>query len=234
MGTDIIIALANDSRFNYAELRYALRSIEKNLTGYRDIYLIGEKPGWVQNVIHIKQKDTSRKQYSIYNKFMTAAKTESVSKNFLRWDDDVYLLEKMHVDDVKDWHGGTLAHWSHLNINMMYRNVIRNTLKLFPEGYYYDIHAPRRFNKLKYQQLVKYPWGTQELLTKSTYFNSVESNPVEMKDPKRHRELFMSTSGKIGQEDGKLLRDLFSKPCKYETDYKALSNTASSLAQTSG
>lgn len=104
MGTDIIIALANDSRFNYAELRYALRSIEKNLTGYRDIYLIGEKPGWVQNVIHIKQKDTSRKQYSIYNKFMTAAKTESVSKNFLRWDDDVYLLEKMHVDDVKDWY----------------------------------------------------------------------------------------------------------------------------------
>jgi hypothetical protein len=217
MGIDIIIALAADKRTNYYELRMTLRSIENNLTGYRDIYLIGEKPVWITNVIHIPVNDIHhRKQFSIFRKFMVAAKTESVSDNFIRWDDDVYLLKTLNVSGIKDWYEGTLKEWSVKNINSLYRNVVKNTLQLFPDGLYYDVHAPRIFNKEKYRELNKYNWSATELLTKSTYFNSIKGEPVEMKDPKRNKGLFYSTSGKIRNDDNKMLKELFSNPSKYE------------------
>lgn len=214
--TDIIIALANDKQNNYYELRMALRSIDKNLTGHRDIYLIGEKPGWVTNVNHIPQKDTSRKQYSIYNKFMTAANSENVTENFIRWDDDVYLLEPLDVSGIKDWHEGTLKEWSIKNVSSLYRNVIKNTLKLFPDGLYYDVHAPRVFNKEKYREMSKYDWVRTEYLTKSTYFNMVQAAPVPMADPKINKGLFMSTGSKIGRDQNKILKEMFSTSSKYE------------------
>lgn len=229
---DIIIALKLDRTFQ--ELRYALRSIETHLTGYRDIYLFGAKPSWVQNVIHIRHGDqTQRKQLNIYKKFLAAANTESVSENFIRWDDDVYLLNPMDVSEIKDWHGGTLKHWSELNINTLYRNVIKNTLQIFPDGLYYDIHAPRVFNKEKYKELEKYPWLRKEILTKSTYFNHVQSAPVEMKDPKRHKDLFYSTNN-LSHEDEKMLRNLFPNPSRYEADNKANAKATSGMAEATG
>jgi hypothetical protein len=232
MSKDIIIAQANEKASNYYELRMTLRSIAQNLTGYRDIYLIGEKPSWVQGIVHIPAKDIfQRKQLSIYRKFLIAAQTESVSDNFIRWDDDVYLLQPFNTSEIKDWHDGTLKDWTQKNINLMYRNVIKNTMKLFPDGLYYDIHAPRIFNKEKYRELEKYKWITTELLTKSTYFNGIDANPVQMRDPKSETGIFHSTNGKLKPSDLRII-ERFEKPCKYEADNIANSKTASSLAET--
>ena len=216
MGIDIIIALANNRITNYYDLRMALRSIDKHLTGHGNIYLIGDKPGWVKNVIHIPKTDTTRKQYSIYNKFLTAANNESVSDNFIRWDDDVYLLELLDVSGIKDWYEGTLKEWSIKNINTLYRNVVKNTMKLFPDGLYYDVHAPRIFNKEKYREMSKYDWARNEYLTKSTYFNMVQADPVPMPDPKKEKGLFMSSGEKQKPEENKVLREMFCKPSKFE------------------
>lgn len=232
MGIDIAIPLARDKQTNYLELRMTLRSIEKNLTGYRDIYIIGEKPSWVNNIIHIACPDIlGRKQYNIYKKFMTAAETESVSDNFIRWDDDVYLLQSLDTSNIKDWHDGTLKDWSYKNINSLYRTVIKNTLNIFPDGLYYDIHAPRVFNKEKYRELNKYNWTRTEYLTKSMYFNHNESDPVPMKDPKRHKGLFYSTSGRMDPETNKMFKELFPNPCKYEADNNPNAKAASSVAE---
>ena len=217
---DIIIALANDKINNYAELRLTLRSIDKNFSGYGDIYLIGSHiPSWVHNIIHIKQEDIfNRKQLSIYKKFLSAANTESVSPDFLRWDDDVYLLEPLHSSQIKDWHEGTLDEWAKKNVNLMYGNAIRNTLKIFPDGLYYDVHAPRKFNKERYKELERYEPHRKEILTKSTYFNHVGGDPVYMKDPKTERGLFYATN-KLGSNDIKWLRQMFPNPSRYEAGY---------------
>lgn len=232
---DIIIALANDQRFNYAELRYTLRSIEKNLSGYRDIYLIGEKPSWVTNVIHIPQKDIrGRTAFSIFSKFMTAANNENVSQKFISWADDTYLLKPLPVEGIKDWYDQTLKDWTYKNINSLYRNIVRNTWKVFPDGLFYNVHTPCIYDKDKYKLLNQYDWKTTEYLIKSMYFNHNESEPVPMKDPKRHTDLFLSTSGKIGHEENKLFKELFHKPCKYEADNNANAKAASGMAEATG
>lgn len=212
---DIIIPLALDR--NYYELLMTLRSIEKNLTGYRDIYLIGEKPRWAQNVIHVPMRDLhGRKQYSIFLKVMRAAEMESVSRFFIRWDDDCYLLQSLHVNDFKHWCSGTLAEWAVKNINTLYRSVVKNTLNLFPNGLYYDIHPPHVYEKEKYLSLDTEKWRRTELLTKSYYFNNVDSEPVQMEDPKKKKGLFYSTASRIHSDEQKMLREMFKLPSKYE------------------
>ena len=232
---DIIIPLAKDKKSNYYELRMTLRSIEKNLSGYRNIYLIGEKPSWVTNVTHIPLNDLpGKKAFSIFRKIMTAAKEETVSDNFIAWADDTYLLEPLPATEIKDWYDNTLKHWTHLNINSLYRQIIKNTWNLFPDGLFYNVHAPCIYDKGRFQELSKYDFSTTGLLTKSTYFNSRESNPVQMKDPKRQRGLFMSTCEKVSVEEQKLLGSLFPNPSIYETHNKANAKTTPGMAKVTG
>ena len=66
MGLDIVIPLAKDKRTNYYELRMTLRSIEKNLTGYRNIIIIGERPTWITNIIHIPLPDIAGKKMFLH------------------------------------------------------------------------------------------------------------------------------------------------------------------------
>ena len=71
--TDILIPLGTGSRHDNLELRYCLRSIEKHLKGVGNIFLVGEKPDWVQNVIHIPAKDNPNnwnRARNIYDKIM--------------------------------------------------------------------------------------------------------------------------------------------------------------------
>lgn len=72
--TDILIPLGTGSRHQDFELRMCLRSIEKHLTGYGNIFIVGDKPDWIQNVIHIPAKDNPNnwnRARNIYDKIMT-------------------------------------------------------------------------------------------------------------------------------------------------------------------
>jgi hypothetical protein len=194
-----------------------LRSIETNLSGYGKIYIIGEKPGWITNVTHVPVPDmTGRKAFSIFRKMMTAAKNETVSTKFISWSDDTYLLEPLAVEGIKDWYDETLKDWTFKNINALYRNIIKNTWKVFPDGLFYNVHTPCVYEKERFVGLNKYNWSTTEYLIKSMYFNDGESKPVPMKDPKRHKGLFYSTGSKMTGEDDKMLRELFNKKSRYE------------------
>ena len=66
---DIVIPLGTESRWHDNELRFTLRSIEKHLTGYRNVIIVGWCPPWVQNVVHIKKEDWAGKknQWSEHN-----------------------------------------------------------------------------------------------------------------------------------------------------------------------
>ena len=71
--TDILIPLGTGSRHQDFELRMCLRSIEKHLKGVGNIFIVGEKPNWVHNVIHIPFKDNPNnwnRARNIYDKIM--------------------------------------------------------------------------------------------------------------------------------------------------------------------
>jgi hypothetical protein len=82
---DVVYVLGTGSKWKNNELRFSLRAIEKNLTGYRDIYVIGENPGFLQNVIHIPYPDElpGNADGNIARKVLRACREKKLSDNFL-------------------------------------------------------------------------------------------------------------------------------------------------------
>jgi hypothetical protein len=164
-------------------LKYALRSIEKYLTGYDKIFIVGKKVDWL-NVEFIECDEDKRKQYCIFKKILAAAKDERVSDTFILWNDDHFLLKPL--DEIKYWKSGTLD-LLQLTVGGVYQGVVRTANKYLKEqGYpnlHYDIHVPIVFEKYKFILLQEENWE-QEHLIKSLYCNKYAVKGEDMKDLK--------------------------------------------------
>lgn len=152
MNTSIVLPLGTGSRWNNTELRYALRSVEKHLTGYGDVFIIGEKPDWLRNVIHLPCPDygdkTFDKEHNIYCKIMAACADDRVTEDFLFMNDDHFLMQ--------DYEAGKFPYYCYgwLNEYMTvtdYKHTVKNTAQVLPEnGPYFDIHCPVLYNKYQF------------------------------------------------------------------------------------
>ena len=171
---DIVIPLGTGSRWQNNELRFALRSIEKYLTGYDKIFIIGECPSYLQNVIHIPCPDfLGRKEYSIFNKIMKAVADERCSDYFVFWNDDIFLIDNLQTADFKFWYEGTLQS-KYEQSHGHYKAAIKNVIDLFiPELEYTDIHTPIIYSKKTFNKIASLDWS-KEYVIKSLYTSSFE------------------------------------------------------------
>lgn len=151
MTTSIVIPLGHGSRNNDMELRYCLRSIEKHLTGYGDIFIVGECPTWLQNVIHIPFDEgiapkTYEKERNIFNKIMAACADDRVSEWFLFMNDDHYLLDRYQARIFPYYHDSTLNCYKTVT---EYKHTIRNTIDHFEGALVgnFDVHCPIVYKK---------------------------------------------------------------------------------------
>lgn len=155
---DVIIPFSSTgSKHDDRELRYALRSIEKHLSGYRDIIIVTDKlPDWLQGVRHIHAVDDPRhalRERNIMRKVMAACADESVSDTFLFTNDDIFLTKDIEVSQFPNHHKGTLADGlSWCSSSNPYRHTISNTIKALRaygggEFMHYDTHAPMLMDK---------------------------------------------------------------------------------------
>jgi hypothetical protein len=162
--TSIVIPLSAPlgfgSRNNDIELRYCLRSIEKHLSGYGDIFLVGHKPKWINDkVIHIPAEDEQRtwwKERNIYRKILLACEDPRVSDDFLFMNDDHYLLADYVAGEFPYYWEGELT--DYVGREDQYGNTIRNTFEYFTAGKYwakyFDIHSPILYNKGRFEKYV--------------------------------------------------------------------------------
>jgi hypothetical protein len=162
------------------ELRYALRSIEKNLSGYKDVYLITEQwPEWYNGYFLAHPDVSNTKRYNIISKLH-----EVKDKRFIFWDDDHYLLKPLHVNNIKNWYEGDLSK-ALGEAHGKYHGAINNTLKAFGNIRYFDIHTPCVYDKEGIEKIFKLNWG--DYIIKSIFFKDKEGE--EMKDCKIDRPI---------------------------------------------
>lgn len=166
---DIVIPLGTESRWNDNELRFALRSIEMNLTGYRNVIIVGWCPPWVQNVIHIKKDDRAgKKQFSIFQKTLAAFDHPETTDSIVFWNDDHFLMGLMDVKQFRFWYEGTIDDWANKAIGN-YKNAINNTANLRGHNRYFtDIHTPIIYQKAKFKRLLELDWS-KEYVIKTAY-----------------------------------------------------------------
>lgn len=185
---DIVYVVGTGSRWKDNELRYSLRSIEKYLKGYGNVYIVGHLPDWVINVTHIHCDDIKgRKELSIMRKIHTACRDERITEDFCFFNDDHFLLKELNSRDIKYWYSSSVQEKS---LYGAHHNIVKaiNTLDVLGQNCsFFDIHVPIIFNKKLFRVAMGFPelnWDEKEYLVKSLYANYATNDYEYMKDCK--------------------------------------------------
>lgn len=230
---DIVIPYSLSHRWENNELRYCLRSIEKYLCGYDNIYLIGEKPDFVTGIIHIPFANYPRaieKEKNICDKILLACNTATVSDSFILFNDDFYLLQQICCDQYPNYFYGTLNEkLARIHFTNPYSKTIQNTIDALKNytKLNYECHYPMVFNKELFKEVMsKVPWGRCAYgygmrALYGNYFNiSSEIYPdckinETTEQHKIQDRLFFST-GIINEDFADLFERLYPQKSRYE------------------
>lgn len=182
---DVVIPLGKGSTSANNELRFCLRSIEQYLEGYRNIWIIGQKPKFLKNVNHISYEEYHPKSNNIYDKIKRACECGEISDNFILFNDDYFLVEKVDAPTYHNYFSNEALKEVYQRPKPdPYRQMVEDTEKVLGKAWRYaDIHCPIVINKqLFLQQPYKrnYEHG---LCVKSTYLHYAAFNGVIRFDP---------------------------------------------------
>lgn len=222
------------SQWDNNELRYSLRSLERYFPNMGRVFIVGHKPAWLTNVIHIPAEDTHRrnKDANLIDKVLLACRG-GVSPTFIRLSDDQCLLQPW--DGVGAYHAGPAM--GGCDDGKWWRRMERTCEYLEGQGrpsLFYDTHSPQPIDREAFMEImgaVNYqtPPG---MCINSLYFNSVDIPRVGMGNrkasfhaPTTYEALVSGIKGKTffgyseaGTNDAlkRLLQELFPAPSRFE------------------
>lgn len=178
---DVIIPLGNGSHYDDIELLFCLRSIEQHVNNVGTIFIIGQCPEWLQNVIHIPFSDSTeprQKEHNIVSKIIAACDDDRVSDNFLFFNDDHFILQDVDGETFPLHYKGTLQEsMRKATPGNAYRVSVDNTLRLLTHLHKtlwnYDTHCPIVYNKAMFKEAMsKCNWSRPYgYVIKSMYAN---------------------------------------------------------------
>lgn len=91
---DVVYILGSGSLAENEEIRYSIRSLSKHLLDLRNIYIIGEDPGFLKDFEHVVSPDSFKEKWKNgYKKVRRACEIDELSDEFLLMNDDFFLLE---------------------------------------------------------------------------------------------------------------------------------------------
>lgn len=232
---DVVYVLGTGSNWDDNELRFSLRSIYSNLEGIRDVYVIGTRPAWLRNVIHIPAKDLNTcKEANIRDKVLIACAIPELSQQFLHMHDDHLLLAPSHINNVDYWRGSRLIDFANRIKPGNYRNHVINTAQVLAAAgratWNYDLHVPIVYDKELFPQAMgAYDWN-KCYTVKSLYCNHLGITGPSMTDCKiqswhtmqqlvsilKGRTWFSVGPHGLNQELRALLAELYNLPSKWE------------------
>lgn len=234
---DIVIPLTK-SRTDFLDLRYALRSIEKNVLNYNEIVIVGEKPSWIQGVIHIPHSDVSDvrfKERNILRKIYASCIKSNLTENILFSNDDIFLLKEMDASDYPYYYKGTCEE-SVLSNKSTYKITMKRTMRLLKDRNFpdmnYDAHCPIIYNRRTFlntfdQVDFETPYG-YGIKTLYSSFNRVKGVPVEdlkisrkitkeeVEEKCKDRQFVSCSDAALKTGLGEYLNELFPKKSTYE------------------
>jgi hypothetical protein len=160
---DLVYVLGSGSVWNNNELRFSLRSVEKNLKGVGNIYVIGENPGFfTDNIIHIYHPDPldQNADGNMALKIIRACRETELTDDFLFMNDDFIINRSMTAVEIPWMHKGDMKdHPEKFWKTQFYRYRLRRTFDILAKSGYptiqYDYHAPMRMNKILFPQIME-------------------------------------------------------------------------------
>lgn len=218
------------------ELRYSLRSIEKNMDHGKVWFYCGCPDGFVPDE-HVPQEQRGASKWErVRSSLVEVCKNDKISKQFWLFNDDFYVMKPMqsaknyhrglladHIKDIEQRHcGGSTAYTRNLRMcEQQLREAGLTTLD-------YAIHIPMLVDREKALEALR-------MFPRCPMFRSIYGNHAQIggdfiKDCKTTdceriidaNEPFFSTSNRAMA--GRVLEQmekLFPDPCRYEEEYDA-------------
>ena len=181
---DILYVLGEGSCWNNNEIRFSLRSVEKNRRNFRKVFIVGSMPKFLKNVIHIPVQDIYNPAINpdgnIIHKVLQACKDDRLSNDFLFMNDDYLVLKPVDASTIPAYHKGDCRNFSEKYFTAgFWRTRLERTYKeLRDRGlstFHYDGHVPILMNKNWFPEIMKmFDYGKGKGYTmKSLYGNMV-------------------------------------------------------------
>ena len=236
-----IVYVVKDSAFN-AELRYSLRSVEKNFPHHKVVFYGGKPVGLHPEKQVVVKQEGDRKYDRVRNMLKMIAENDEITEDFVLFNDDFFVMDK--VKDLPYYACGSLTD---LCVRIECRNnyhptpyttELKKTYAALRSKNYlaenFELHVPIIFNRrLLREVLEEFPdnKGTRSLYcnklleieaTKHYWFASSDDVKIWEKDETpENRDLeipFLSTSdesfanGNVGQ----FIKGMFTRKSKWE------------------
>lgn len=178
---DVLYVLGKGSKYNNAELRFSLRSLQKFLTGVDRVVIVGERPSFVKNVEHLPY----REQYSIpdiniYLKIKHACEN-GISDKFLFVNDDHFLLDYFDTEKFPNFAEGTVDEY--LKKRRALNDYTRRVKRAAPgDSPFFDVHTPIVYERKKFLDMKYDMVDGQTIKTLYGYTYKLEPTPfVDLK-----------------------------------------------------
>lgn len=229
-----IVYFVKDTKEN-EELRYSLRSVERNFP-HRRVWFFGGCPDGIEPDVHVPARQNQRNKYMrVRNMIRIALDTKEISDDFWLFNDDFFVMSKVgYVIPTVD---GSLARKIQLieqryKTKTSYTNRLRNTIYALKsrdcDRLSYEMHIPMEINKAKASVILEaFDDNTAFRSTYGNYYSLARSiqpdvkihSPEGMYDPDVHN-VFLSTSDKSFSRGriGEYIRRTFTTPSRFEID----------------
>jgi hypothetical protein len=225
----VVYVLGTGSRLKNFEIRMSLRSVEKYLTGVKDVWIVGKLPDFLTNVNHIPLEDTHLvPDWNIMEKIKKACEHPDITEEFLFMNDDHFLLKPFEAATFPFYHRNGLDEYVKRRGLDSYGRRSNNTLqRLKALGLpikHFDVHTPILYKKeLFLEHVANADWKDKKdgFIIKSLYANSLNIEGVDYKDNKINRpptvgDSIFSTMPHMRANVTRFLQEHFPEMSKYE------------------
>lgn len=202
---DLLYVVGTGSKYNNDELKYSLRSVEKNCTGYDRIFIVGYKPDFLNdNVIHIPCNDRSDvyKHWNMLNKIKVSVDTTDISDNFVLQSDDHFYCKPYDFNKIQIYHRSEIIREvPKLCSNPRFKTAMVETRKLLEKHNLPTIqtsaHCGTWFNKTIFKSIedtlikeaLENYWGCEPTcLVEAVMQKELGIKPVPRKDVKINKD----------------------------------------------
>lgn len=190
---DIVYSLS--SNYTGEELKYSLRSLVN--MPHDKVYFVGGCPSWAKNIVHIPTEQTGTKWQNVPRNLITVCKDERVSENFIYFNDDFFVLEKLKnsARDLNLYNSTVQSVLDKLNqrhstptnymVGMAQTQALLKELGK-AEPLSYELHVPFVFNKDNYVRMfdIEGVRAIDVLHYRSLYGNLYLTGGKDMRDVK--------------------------------------------------
>ena len=219
---------------NSEELRYSIRSVEKNLE-IDKLILVGDRPAWFKETnksIYVKSTNLNLQKCGLGSVSILHLKnlydSGKMPDNFLLFNDDFYIMKK--IEKWKDYYRDEKDYNKKAKLNHAYHKKTLRSLQYTENKKKYNLHLPIMIEKQKFLELYKMwlEFRDKDIDFRTLYGNLFINSNTKIEDfkisksfvyseinlEKIKNSLFISTSDSSFNvcEIGNYLRSIFDKP----------------------